>query len=67
MKTSSVEFISRSPTPSPMERNYRRFSLLILYGRTAADSVQSGWPIVPKPSSLRIRRRSKSKLKTLGH
>ncbi|GFV30489.1 phosphatase and actin regulator 2 [Trichonephila clavipes] len=23
MKTSSVEFISRSPTPSPMERNYR--------------------------------------------
>ncbi|GFX63472.1 hypothetical protein TNCV_104801 [Trichonephila clavipes] len=24
MKTSSVEFISRSPTPSPMERNYRR-------------------------------------------
>ncbi|GFX48530.1 CCHC-type domain-containing protein [Trichonephila clavipes] len=28
MKTSSVEFISRSPTPSPMERNYRRFMLL---------------------------------------
>ncbi|GFW91655.1 transposon Tf2-6 polyprotein [Trichonephila clavipes] len=28
MKTSSVEFISRSPTPSPMERNYRRFALL---------------------------------------
>ncbi|GFT47186.1 transposon Tf2-9 polyprotein [Trichonephila clavipes] len=28
MKTSSVEFISRSPTPSPMERNYRRFVLL---------------------------------------
>ncbi|GFU92893.1 hypothetical protein TNCV_2080391 [Trichonephila clavipes] len=27
MKTSSVEFISRSPTPSPMERNYRRFVL----------------------------------------
>ncbi|GFS60082.1 retrovirus-related Pol polyprotein from transposon 412 [Trichonephila clavipes] len=26
MKTSSVQFISRSPTPSPMERNYRRFS-----------------------------------------
>ncbi|GFU36654.1 hypothetical protein TNCV_1906661 [Trichonephila clavipes] len=28
MKTSSVEFISLSPTPSPMERNYRRFVLL---------------------------------------
>ncbi|GFY30244.1 hypothetical protein TNCV_3091511 [Trichonephila clavipes] len=27
MKTSSVEFISRSPTSSPMERNYRRFVL----------------------------------------
>ncbi|GFW60862.1 phosphatase and actin regulator 2 [Trichonephila clavipes] len=28
MKTSSVEFISRSPTPSPMNSNYRRFVLL---------------------------------------
>ncbi|GFW66613.1 phosphatase and actin regulator 2 [Trichonephila clavipes] len=28
MKTSSVEFISRSPTPSPMERKYIRFVLL---------------------------------------
>ncbi|GFU26803.1 transposon Tf2-6 polyprotein [Trichonephila clavipes] len=28
IKTSSVKFISRSPTPSPMERNYRRFVLL---------------------------------------
>ncbi|GFY13327.1 hypothetical protein TNCV_2335911 [Trichonephila clavipes] len=28
MKTSSVEFISRSPTPSPMESKYRRFALL---------------------------------------
>ncbi|GFV23261.1 hypothetical protein TNCV_720871 [Trichonephila clavipes] len=28
MKTSSVEFISRSPTPSPMERKYRRFAML---------------------------------------
>ncbi|GFS62236.1 hypothetical protein TNCV_2502141, partial [Trichonephila clavipes] len=110
MKTSSVEFISRSPTPSPMNSNYRRFSVAPenslspgsgsegkreivlnrrpelyrgkyrcvqpkinllkrrsyacetmfscgtfrmskrfsfgLYGRTAADSVQSGWPIV---------------------
>ncbi|GFV75433.1 transposon Tf2-6 polyprotein [Trichonephila clavipes] len=28
MKTSSVEFISRSPTPSSMNSNYRRFVLL---------------------------------------
>ncbi|GFT51095.1 retrovirus-related Pol polyprotein from transposon 412 [Trichonephila clavipes] len=28
MKTSSVEFISRSPTPLPMKSNYRRFVLL---------------------------------------
>ncbi|GFX12665.1 transposon Tf2-6 polyprotein [Trichonephila clavipes] len=28
MKTSSVEFISRSPTPSPMKSNHRRFVLL---------------------------------------
>ncbi|GFU27815.1 hypothetical protein TNCV_449351 [Trichonephila clavipes] len=28
MKKSSVEFISRSPTPSPMNSNYRRFVLL---------------------------------------
>ncbi|GFU65551.1 phosphatase and actin regulator 2 [Trichonephila clavipes] len=28
MKTSSVEFISRSPTPSPINSNYRRFVLL---------------------------------------
>ncbi|GFW37365.1 phosphatase and actin regulator 2 [Trichonephila clavipes] len=28
MKTSSVEFISRSPTPSPMESKHRRFALL---------------------------------------
>ncbi|GFW99802.1 retrovirus-related Pol polyprotein from transposon opus [Trichonephila clavipes] len=28
MKMSSVEFISRSPTPSPMNSNYRRFVLL---------------------------------------
>ncbi|GFU77583.1 phosphatase and actin regulator 2 [Trichonephila clavipes] len=28
MKTSSVEFISRSPTPSPMESKHRRFVLL---------------------------------------
>ncbi|GFV50501.1 phosphatase and actin regulator 2 [Trichonephila clavipes] len=28
MKTSSVEFISRSPTPSPMNSKYTRFVLL---------------------------------------
>ncbi|GFW30584.1 phosphatase and actin regulator 2 [Trichonephila clavipes] len=28
MKTSSVEFIYRSPTPSPMERKHRRFAML---------------------------------------
>ncbi|GFX73961.1 transposon Tf2-6 polyprotein [Trichonephila clavipes] len=44
MKTSSVEFISRSPNPSPMERNYRRFSSG-LHGNTAADSVRSEWPL----------------------
>ncbi|GFU93634.1 hypothetical protein TNCV_2299001 [Trichonephila clavipes] len=61
MKTSSVEFISRSPTPSPMEQ----FSFG-LYGRTAADSVQSGWPIVAaKSQAVFARRRSKSKLKLL--
>ncbi|GFW32291.1 hypothetical protein TNCV_674501 [Trichonephila clavipes] len=54
MKKSSVEFISRSPTPSPMERNHRRFSFG-LYGRTAADSVQSGWPIVAAKAKLSSR------------
>ncbi|GFT45122.1 hypothetical protein TNCV_4154151 [Trichonephila clavipes] len=28
MKTSSVEFISRSPTPSPMKSKHQRFVLL---------------------------------------
>ncbi|GFX04460.1 phosphatase and actin regulator 2 [Trichonephila clavipes] len=28
MKTSSVEFISRSPTPSPMKSKHRRFTML---------------------------------------
>ncbi|GFY07187.1 phosphatase and actin regulator 2 [Trichonephila clavipes] len=37
-----------------------------LYGRTAADSVQSGWPIVAaKAKAVFTRRRSKSKLKLL--
>ncbi|GFS61048.1 uncharacterized protein TNCV_4955721 [Trichonephila clavipes] len=45
MKTSSVEFISRSPTPLPM-KSHRRFSSSLdekgKKGRTAADSVQLG-------------------------
>ncbi|GFX57526.1 hypothetical protein TNCV_3051761 [Trichonephila clavipes] len=94
MKTSSVEFISRSPNPLPMKSEHRRFVLLRkifepwqwkrrkkrnrfeqspelyrgkyrcvqpkinllkkmflcrfssgLHGNTAADSVQSGWPL----------------------
>ncbi|GFY18805.1 putative RNA-directed DNA polymerase from transposon X-element [Trichonephila clavipes] len=45
MKTSSVEFISRSPTPSPMEHS-PLVSMERKKGiRTAADSVQSGLPL----------------------
>ncbi|GFU66385.1 hypothetical protein TNCV_2551341 [Trichonephila clavipes] len=44
MKTSSVEFISQSPTPSPMNSKYRRLSSG-LHGSTAADSVRSEWPL----------------------
>ncbi|GFW61016.1 hypothetical protein TNCV_4872261 [Trichonephila clavipes] len=64
MKTSSVEFISRSPTPSPMERNYRRFSSG-LHGSTAADSVRSEWPLwhAAKSKAVFARRRSELKLK----
>ncbi|GFW88736.1 transposon Tf2-6 polyprotein [Trichonephila clavipes] len=74
MKTSSVEFISRSPTPSPMNSKYRRFVLLRrifepwqwkrrfsrLHGRTAADSVQSEWPLwhAAKSQAVFARRRS---------
>ncbi|GFS79880.1 hypothetical protein TNCV_750511 [Trichonephila clavipes] len=39
MKTSSEEFISRSPTPSPMNSNYRRTAM------AGSDVVQSGRPI----------------------
>ncbi|GFU70323.1 hypothetical protein TNCV_2106621 [Trichonephila clavipes] len=46
MKTSSVNF----NTPSPMESKHRRFSSGLdekgKKGRTVADSVQSGWPVV---------------------
>ncbi|GFX34678.1 phosphatase and actin regulator 2 [Trichonephila clavipes] len=119
MKTSSVEFISRSPTPSPMKNKQRRFVLLrrifepwkwkrrkkrdrfeqtsrtlerkismrstkelIKKGvlmpvkhnvfssgldekgrRTAADSVQSGWPVIASSKAVFARRRSELKLK----
>ncbi|GFU99900.1 hypothetical protein TNCV_1257491 [Trichonephila clavipes] len=64
MKTSSVEFISRSPTPSPMERKYRRFSSG-LHGNTAADSVRSEWPLwhAAKSNAVFARRRIEMKLK----
>ncbi|GFT79559.1 hypothetical protein TNCV_1326191 [Trichonephila clavipes] len=44
MKTSSVEFISRSPNPLPMKSKHQRFSSG-LHGNTAADSVRSEWPL----------------------
>ncbi|GFU73705.1 hypothetical protein TNCV_3404231 [Trichonephila clavipes] len=58
MKTSSVEFISRSPNPLPMKSNYRRFSSG-LHGNTAADSVRSGWPLwhAAKSNAVFARRR----------
>ncbi|GFV62451.1 hypothetical protein TNCV_630301 [Trichonephila clavipes] len=68
MKTSSVEFISRSPTPSPMKSKQRRFSsgLDEKGRRTTADSVQSGWPDIVSNGYRQLhavfaRRRSKSK------
>ncbi|GFU99565.1 integrase catalytic domain-containing protein [Trichonephila clavipes] len=66
MKTSSVEFISQSPTPSPMNSNYRRFSSG-LHGNTAADSVQSEWPLwhAAKSNAVFARRRIEMKLKLL--
>ncbi|GFT62024.1 hypothetical protein TNCV_3811951 [Trichonephila clavipes] len=66
MKTSSVEFISQSPTPSPMNSNYRRFSSG-LHGNTAADSVQSEWPLwhAAKSNAVFARRRIELKLKLL--
>ncbi|GFS48479.1 transposon Tf2-6 polyprotein [Trichonephila clavipes] len=59
MKTSSVEFISRSPNPLPMKSDYRRFSSG-LHGNTAADSVRSGWPLwhAAKSKAVFARRRS---------
>ncbi|GFV73359.1 hypothetical protein TNCV_3388761 [Trichonephila clavipes] len=68
MKTSSVEFISQSPTPSPMNSNYRRFSSG-LHGNTAAETAygQNGrCGMQPKPSSLRAQAQQ-TKTKTFGH
>ncbi|GFU00781.1 retrovirus-related Pol polyprotein from transposon opus [Trichonephila clavipes] len=64
MKTSSVEFISRSPTPSPMNSKYRRFSSG-LHGNTAADSVRSEWPLwhAAKSKAVFARRRNELKVK----
>ncbi|GFV27516.1 integrase catalytic domain-containing protein [Trichonephila clavipes] len=58
MKTSSVEFISRSPNPLPMKSKHRRFSSG-LHGNTAADSVRSGWPLwhAAKSNAVFARRR----------
>ncbi|GFT95100.1 transposable element Tcb2 transposase [Trichonephila clavipes] len=66
MKTSSVEFISRSPTPSPMNSKYRRFSSG-LHGNTAADSVRSEWPLwhAAKSNAVFARMRIEMKLKLL--
>ncbi|GFW37389.1 hypothetical protein TNCV_859961 [Trichonephila clavipes] len=62
MKTSSVEFIFRSPNPSPMNSKYRRFSSG-LHGNTAADSVRSEWPLwhAAKSKAVFARRRIKVK------
>ncbi|GFU92053.1 transposon Tf2-6 polyprotein [Trichonephila clavipes] len=60
MKTSSVEFISRSPTPSPMNSKNRRFSSGI-HGKEKRNTYRCGQRTVriavvacsQKPSSLR--------------
>ncbi|GFX69742.1 hypothetical protein TNCV_1771101 [Trichonephila clavipes] len=58
MKTSSVEFISRSPNPLPMKSKHHRFSSG-LHGNTAADSVRSEWPLwhAAKSNAVFARRR----------
>ncbi|GFT82212.1 transposon Tf2-6 polyprotein [Trichonephila clavipes] len=66
MKTSSVEFISRSPNPLPMKSEHRRFSSG-LHGNTAADSVRSEWPLwhAAKSNAVFARRRIEMKQKLL--
>ncbi|GFV27070.1 hypothetical protein TNCV_4853071 [Trichonephila clavipes] len=63
MKTSSVEFISRSPNPLPMKSKHQRFSSG-LHGNTAADS-RSEWPLwhAAKSNAVFARRRIEMKLK----
>ncbi|GFV19903.1 hypothetical protein TNCV_1470951 [Trichonephila clavipes] len=65
MKTSSVEFISRSPNPLPMKSKHQRFSSG-LHGNTAADSVQSEWPLwhAAKSNVVSARRRIECETKT---
>ncbi|GFV22988.1 hypothetical protein TNCV_2449431 [Trichonephila clavipes] len=68
MKTSSVEFISRSPNPLPMKSEHRRFSSG-LHGNTAADNVRSEWLLCMQPkakNSLRAQAHlSKSRTETV--
>ncbi|GFX92898.1 hypothetical protein TNCV_4015071 [Trichonephila clavipes] len=76
MKTSSVEFISRSPTPSPMERNYRRpclfrpfcmFQILLwsLWTYRCGQRTVRLADCGSQSQAVFARRRSKSKLKLL--
>ncbi|GFV72192.1 hypothetical protein TNCV_4411821 [Trichonephila clavipes] len=64
MKTSSVEFISRSPNPLPMKSEHRRFSSGLHGEMTAADSVRSEWPLwhAAKSNAVCARRRIEWKL-----
>ncbi|GFU82701.1 hypothetical protein TNCV_73221 [Trichonephila clavipes] len=73
MKTSSVEFISRSPTPSPMNSKYRRFSSGLDEKEKKEDvplrtaySQDSRCGMQPKPSSLRAQAQlSETKTETM--
>ncbi|GFW22976.1 hypothetical protein TNCV_3647531 [Trichonephila clavipes] len=72
MKTSSVEFISRSPNPLPMKSKHRRFSSGLdekgkkedVPLRTAYSQAGRLWQ--PKPSSLRAQAQlTKSRTETM--
>ncbi|GFU26234.1 hypothetical protein TNCV_5106461 [Trichonephila clavipes] len=52
MKTSSVEFISRSPTPSPMERNYRRTLQRKISMRSTKDQLVKKDVLMPVKHSV---------------
>ncbi|GFU39219.1 transposon Tf2-9 polyprotein [Trichonephila clavipes] len=52
MKTSSVEFISRSPTPSPMERNYRRTLQRKISMRSTKDQLVKKDVLMPVNHSV---------------